>query len=111
VTTFDIERTEGIGVIRPRGRLNMVSAPQFAKTVQDLVAEGCVRLVVDLSATGFVDSSGLGALVASLKVARRAGGDLRLAGTTPQIDTVLQLTNLDKVLQPSPTVDAALALW
>jgi len=110
VTSFDIDRADGIGVIRPQGRLNMVSAPQFAKAVQDLVADGCARLIVDLSATGFVDSSGLGALVASLKVARQAGGDLRLAATTPQIDTVLQLTNLDKVLQPSPTVDAARAL-
>lgn len=107
MTTFDVDRADGIGVIRPQGRLNMVSAPQLTRTVHELVAEGFARLIVDLSETGFMDSSGLGALIASLKVARQAGGDLRLAATTPQIDTVLRLTNVHRVLQPSPTVDAA----
>lgn len=107
MTTFDVDRTDGIGVVKPRGRVNMVSAPQLVRTVNELVGEGYTRLVVDLSETEFIDSSGLGALVASLKAARQAGGDLRLAATTPQIDTVLQLTNLHRVLQPSPTVDSA----
>lgn len=111
MTSFDIERTDGIAVIRPRGRLNMVSAPQFSTMVDELVTAGCARLVVDLSSTAFIDSSGLGALVASLKLVRRAGGDLRLAATTPQIDMVLHLTNLDRVLKPSLTVDAARALF
>ena len=110
MTSFEIEQTDGAGVVRPQGRLNMASAPQFTKAVADLVAGGCVRIVVDLSATDFIDSSGLGALVASLKAARQAGGDLRLAGTTPQVDTILALTNLNRVLQPSATVAAALAL-
>jgi anti-sigma B factor antagonist len=110
MTSFDIENTDGFGVIRPHGRLNMVSAPQLSAAVAELVGSGCSRIVVDLADTSFIDSSGLGALVASLKHARQAGGDLRLAGTTPQIDTVLELTNLDRVLRPSPTVAAAAAL-
>jgi anti-anti-sigma factor len=110
MTSFDIDHIDGVGVIRPHGRLNMVSAPQLSKAVEELVSSGCARLVVDLSQTSFIDSSGLGALVASLKRARTAGGDLRLAATTPQIDTVLQLTNLNRVLQPSATVAAACQL-
>jgi anti-sigma B factor antagonist len=111
MTSFDIDNIDGIGVIRPHGRLNMVSAPQLSTTVDELVAKGIARLVVDLSATDFIDSSGLGALVASLKAVRRVGGDLRLAATTAQIDTVLKLTNLDRVLKPSLTVGAACALF
>ena len=110
MTSFELDRADGIGVIRPQGRLNMVSAPQFASMVGELVGNGCSRLVVDLSQTDFIDSSGLGALVASLKLARQAGGDLRLAATTPQVDTVLQLTNLGRVLRPSATVGDARAL-
>jgi len=109
--SFEIDRADGIGVVRPKGRLTMASAPQFSRTVSDLVESGCSRIVVDLSQTSFIDSSGLGALVASLKTTRKAGGDLRLAATTEQIDTVLQLTNLNRVLQPSPTVAAARALF
>lgn len=110
MTSFQLDRTDGIGVIRPEGRLNMVSAPALSTMVKDLVDDGCARLVVDLSTTEFIDSSGLGALVASLKLTRQAGGDLRLAATTPQVNTVLQLTNLNRVLQPSVTVSDARAL-
>jgi anti-sigma B factor antagonist len=108
--TFDIDQVDGTTVIRPHGRLNMASAPQLSKTVRDLVGDGKARFVVDLSQTSCIDSSGLGALVAALKSARTAGGDLRLAATTPQIDTVLELTNLKKVLQPSRTVADACKL-
>lgn len=110
MTSFDVDRTDTIAVIRPDGRLNMVSAPQFTLVVKDLVTNGCARLVIDLSATEFIDSSGLGALVSSLKLVRQAGGDLRLAATTPQVDTVLKLTNLNRVLLPSATVGDARAM-
>ncbi len=110
MTSFNLDRRDHVAVIRPEGRLNMVSAPQFVVMMRGLVSDGCARVVVDLSATDFIDSSGLGALVSSLKLARQAGGDLRLAATTAQVDTVLRLTNLDRVLQPSVTVDDARAL-
>ncbi len=52
------------------------------------------RIVVDLSETEFIDSSGLGALIAGLKIARKAGGDLCIAAPTQQVCTVLELTTL-----------------
>lgn len=111
MTTFELDRSdERISVIRPLGRLNMAAAPQLSAMVTDLVTDGCAHLVVDLSGTEFIDSSGLGALVASLKKCRQAGGDLRLAAPTPQVVTALELTNLNRVLQPSETVDDACAL-
>jgi anti-sigma B factor antagonist len=45
-----------------------------------------------------MDSSGLGALVACLKSARQAGGDLRIAAPSEQVTMVLELSNLDRVL-------------
>jgi len=62
---------------------------------------------VDLSSTEFMDSSGLGALVAGLKTARQAGGDLRIASPSAQVQTVLSLTNLDRVLRAHETVEQA----
>ena len=61
------------------GRLTMVAAPTLRSAIDDAVSGGHVRLVVDLAGTSFVDSSGLGALVAGLKRTRQAGGDLRIA--------------------------------
>ena len=99
---------EGTTVIRPQGRLNMAAAPRLRTVVAESVSAGRTRVVVDLAAVSFIDSSGLGALIGGLKTARQAGGDLRIAAPTDQVTTVLGLTNLDRVLRPFPTVEDAL---
>lgn len=105
---FDVRTTsDGIGVVVPRGRLNMVAARQLRETLAGLVEGGTARIVVDLAETTFLDSSALGALVAGLKTARQAGGDLRIARPTESVMTVFRLTNLDKVLRARDDVESA----
>lgn len=105
---FAVKTTEkGIGVVTPKGRLNMVSARRLKEILSDLVGAGTTRIVVDMAETTFLDSSGLGALIAGLKSARQAGGDLRIARPTPSVTTVFGLTNLDKVLRARDSVEGA----
>lgn len=105
---LDIDhRPDGVAVVVPRGRLNMVAARGLKETLAGLVGEGSTRIVVDLAETTFLDSSGLGALIGGLKAARQAGGDLRIARPTPEVLTVFTLTNMDKVLRPRSDVDGA----
>jgi anti-sigma B factor antagonist len=107
---IDLETDLGrnAAVIRLRGRLTMVDAPALRSTVSAALEAGRTRLVLDLSECEFMDSSGLGAVIGGLKTARQAGGDLRIASLTPQVATVLQLTNLDRVLRPYDSVAGAL---
>lgn len=100
-------RADGVGVVLPQGRLNMVSARRLKEVLHELVAAGTVRIVVDLAETTFVDSSGLGALIGGLKAARQAGGDLRVARPTPAVHSVFELTNLDRVLRARDSVEDA----
>jgi anti-sigma B factor antagonist len=100
-----------VTALRLDGRLNLVSAPQLKAAVTTAVQDGYPRVVVDLSAVTFLDSSGLGALIAGLKATRQAGGDLRMTGANEQVRTVLRLTNLDRVLRPYETVEAAVDGW
>jgi anti-sigma B factor antagonist len=72
-------------------------------------AAGHRWLVVDLAGVGFVDTSGVGALVAGFKGARQDGGDLRLACPCAQARLVLRLTGLERVLGAYDTVEHALA--
>lgn len=101
--------SSGAMIVRPHGRLNMVTAASLKEVVANAVAEGSIHLVVDLSDVEFMDSSGLGALVSGLKSARHAGGDLRIASATEQVRMVLKLTNLDRVLTMHDNVADALA--
>lgn len=87
----------------------MVTAARFREVVTGLVDSGRSKLVIDLSETTFLDSSGLGALISGLKSTRQAGGDLRLAAPTEQVQLVLKLTNMDRVLAEYPDVDSAYA--
>jgi anti-anti-sigma factor len=99
----------GVAVARLEGRLDLLSAQELKTRLTETIAGGDARLVVDLGGVPFIDSSGLGALISGLKAARQAGGDLRIARPGDQPRTVLQLTTLDRVLRPYPTVEEALA--
>ena len=105
---LDTSQATDVAVIRPQGRLTMVHAADLRQVVSEAVGDGRTRIVVDLGDCEFMDSSGLGAVIGGLKQARQAGGDLRIAALTPQVMTVLQLTNLDRVLRPYGSVAEAL---
>ena len=99
----------GILVIHPVGRLDLLSASELKRELTQYVSEGQTRLLVDLNEVPFVDSTGLGALVSGLKAARAAGGDLRLSRPGDQAKVVLELTTLERVLHSYDTVEEALA--
>jgi anti-anti-sigma factor len=94
-------------VLRPHGRLTMSAAGELKALLDGTIAAGRTLVVVDMSGIEFMDSSGLGALVGGLRATRAAGGDLRIAQVGPQVRTVLELTTMDRVLQPHATVEDA----
>ena len=106
---FEVEQGPGFARVAGTGRLNMVGAPALREVVAGVVAGGSTRVVVDLGGTEFMDSSGLGALIGCLKLARQAGGDLRIANVRPQVRMVLELTSMHRVLTAYEAADAAFA--
>lgn len=105
---FDVSTLpNGVGVVIPRGRLNMVAAREFKEVLTRLVDSGTHRIVIDLAETTFLDSSGLGALIGGVKTTRQAGGDLRVARPSETVVAVLELTNLARILRPRDSVDTA----
>ncbi len=104
---FSTEHKTDYTEVAGNGRLNMVAAPKLREVVQEAVSAGYKRIVVNLAETSFMDSSGLGALIGCLKLARQAGGDLRIACVQPQVLMVLELTSMNRVLTPHPTAEEA----
>jgi anti-sigma B factor antagonist len=111
MTEIQTNLEDGVAILTCEGRLNMVAAPRLKTAIEQAVADGGTKVVVDISEATFIDSSGLGTLVAGLKRARQAGGDLRIAGAGEQAVAVLGLTNLDRILRPYPSVEAAVGEW
>ncbi|MFZ4894222.1 STAS domain-containing protein [Plantibacter sp. Mn2098] len=98
---------EDIVAFRLDGRLNMVSAPALRSAVVSALAEGRSKVVIDLAEVTFMDSAGLGALIACLKTARQVGGDVRISAPSEQVSMVLSLSNVDRILVPYESVEAA----
>lgn len=104
-----LTRSEGDAtVVAVTGELDAHVAPQLAAVVDPLAARPEGVLVIDLSEVGFVDSTGLGVLVSTLKHVREAGGRLDVVVSSPRVLKVLALTGLDVVIPLHGTLDEAL---
>ncbi len=89
-------------------RIDAAIAIQFKDLFRDMVACVTGPVVLDLGQVTFLDSSGLGAVVAARKL---LGADrtLELAGLNPAVEKVMQLTRMNTVFLIHPDRDAALA--
>jgi anti-anti-sigma factor len=110
--SLDVESRQtdsGVTVLAPTGRLDVAGAPALKDAVSEAMKNGKPRLVIDMEGVSFVDSSGLGSVVAALKQVRTSQGDLRLAAPNQQVRVVLELTTLDRVFPYYATVEEALS--
>lgn len=99
----------GVTVVMPSGRLDIAGAPTLKAAIGELVKDySTPRLVIDMEGVSFVDSTGLGSVIAALKLVKGSKGDLRLAAPNQQVRVVLELTTLDRVFAYYPTVEDAL---
>lgn len=105
--SLQTEERPGCVVLAVTGEVDLGTAPQLKERLTDLVAEGHRHVVVDLTATDFLDSTGLGALVAGLKRLRAHQGDMRVACNTPRVRKVFEITHVDRVLPMFDSVDEA----
>lgn len=77
-------------------RIDAASAIRFKDRMRELTQADSLRVILDLSRVSFIDSSGLGAVVAVLK-ALAPGRKLELAGLTPTVQKVFRLTRMEQV--------------
>ncbi len=97
-----------ITVVSVSGELDSHAAPDLEVVLNPLSQRSGCDLVVDLSAVGFIDSTGLGVLVSTLKHVRESDGRLDVVVATPRVLKVFTLTGLDVVIPLHGTLDSAL---
>jgi anti-sigma B factor antagonist len=87
----------GAPVVVLEGEIDLSTSPVFKETVYRVIESGKKDVVIDLNGLEFMDSTGLGVLVAALKKTSMEGGSIRLICNKRNILKVFTITGLDKV--------------
>jgi len=90
---------DGVDIVRLPERLIMADAADARASLKDIIKKGGGKLILDLTDTAFMDSSGLAVLVSSLQAARKKDGDVYLVGMGTTVRTLFELTRLHTVFQ------------
>lgn len=85
-------------------RIDAPNALQFKEEMRSLTGRTSGRFILDLQQVEFIDSSGLGAVVASMKQLRPSQ-TLELAALQPIVDKVFRLTRMDTIFKIHDTAD------
>ncbi len=86
-------------VIQPSGILDGVAVNGLRREITDIVEGGTNIVLVDFQYVTFMNSSGLGALVSTLRVVRSAGAELFLCSLSEQVRMIFELTKMDRVFK------------
>jgi anti-sigma B factor antagonist len=96
-------------IVAVSGEVDVATAPSLRARLVELIAEGKVNILVDLEGVDFLDSTGLGVLVSTVKRVRSDGGDLSLVCANQHILKVFEITGLTTVFAIHDTIGDALA--
>lgn len=105
------EKMQGdVAVVALKG--NLMGEPdttEVREKVYSLLQDEVKKIVLDLGKVKWINSSGLGALIAAMTSVKNKGGDMRLANITEKVESVFMITQLIKVFKTYETVDRAVA--
>jgi anti-sigma B factor antagonist len=102
------ELDQGRAVVDVGGEADFDSSPALVRVCMDLIDQGRVHLVLDLSGVEFFDSSGVNALVRIRRQAIERGGSVVLAAVGHVVERILAVSEVDKLITAFPTARDAL---
>ncbi len=105
--TYPVREEGGYAVVELSGDVDLSCSPEARETILECLHKG-QRVLVDLSAVTYIDSSGIASLVEGYQTARKRQLDFGLVGVSEAALGVLQLARLDKVFPIHASVDERL---
>ncbi len=105
--TIQTETIDDGVIVRPVGEIDLSCAAMLRERLADVQQNRPARLVVDLAAVPYMDSSGVATLVEAMQVARRNGSKLVLCGMQEKVHSIFEIARLDMVFTIVDTVEEA----
>ena len=83
-------------------------AGELNSTLHNLIDQGKINIIVDMSGVPFMNSTGLGILISGLATMKNKNGYFKLAAIPKNIDGILSVTKLNQIFEQYGTIDEAL---
>ncbi len=93
------DKNRKIKIVDIEGEVDVYTSMELKKDLNNLIDAGEKRLIINLEKVVYMDSSGLGILVAVLKRIRSEKGNMKLIKLTPGIKKIFELTRLTKFFE------------
>lgn len=105
----NIDDRDGVAVLSPAGDVDMNVSPHLRARLKPLVSTKNPRVVIDLSAVPYMDSSGVATLVEAMKLVRNNNGALALCGMNDRVRGIFEIARLDQYFSIHDSIEDALA--
>jgi anti-sigma B factor antagonist len=107
---IDKKEADGVTVLSLNGRLVLGDSSSYlAQQVKQLVSQQTTKILVNIEDVTYIDSCGIGDLIASFTTVRKSGGTLKVSGPRGQVLKVLELVKFPAVVEVYATQQEALA--
>jgi len=109
---LDVKEIGAVSAIHVRG--NLIGGPETLdvhEKVKQLLGQKRNRIVIDLSAVAWINSSGLGMLMGCLTSVKNAGAEMKLTGVTDKVKNLFVITKLITLFDVFETVQEAVAAF
>ena len=105
-----LENKNGTGILRPEEEIVFENSNSLKKSTKEKVKkEDINKLILDLKAVPYLDSSGIGFIISLLKFMREREGVLVITNLNDKVKRVCELTKLDEIIDIYENIEKALA--
>ena len=107
---IDVETMPDAVVVQPKGDIDASRSRELQATLKDVFQSSPPRVVVDLGAVPYMDSSGLATLVEGLSLSQSSGTSFIVCALQERVRSIFEISRLDKVFVLADDVGAARSL-
>ncbi len=101
-------KEKDVAIVAVSGRIDAITAPDFEKSLDELITAGDRVILIDLSALGYISSAGLRSILSSAKKLKVLSGEILFTGLQGPVEEVFQISGFKSIFKIFPSEAEAL---
>ena len=101
-------KEKDVSIVAVSGRIDAITAPDFEKSLDELITAGDRVILIDLTALGYISSAGLRSILSSAKKLKALSGEILFTGLQGPVEEVFQISGFKSIFKIYPSEAEAL---